>query len=127
MTDSLASVEWSQMNILTSFLHKIESLFKKPAVEAAFNTVAEILTIAEPIVAEIAALTPGGTLAEVVAAYAKYAVPVVTAIANNPTAIGNALLNLGTSLVMKTVKNPASVPIVQTAVQIAVVALKAAA
>jgi hypothetical protein len=114
------------MNFISSFLQKIESIFKKPSVEAAFNTVAQVLVIAEPIVAEIAALVPGGTLAEVLAAYVAYGVPVVTTIANNPTATGNAMLNLATTLVMKTVKNPASTNIVQTAIQIAVTALKAA-
>ncbi len=115
------------MNFAQTFLQKVVALFHKPAVEAAFNTVAQILVIAEPIVAAIAALTPGGTLAEVLAAYAAYGIPVVETIADNPAATGNALLNLATTLVMKTVKTPTSTSIVQTAIQIAVTALKASA
>lgn len=115
------------MNFILTFLQKIQALFHKPAVEAAFNTVAQVLTIAEPIVAEIAALVPNQTVAEVLSAYAKYAVPVVATITADPTSTGNALLNLATTLVMKTVKNPASTSNVQTAIQIAVTALKAGA
>jgi hypothetical protein len=114
------------MNFLTTFLQKIESLFKKPAVQAAFNAVAEVIEVAEPIVADIALLTPNKTIAEVVTAYAKYAVPLAATISANPTSVGNALLNLATTVVTQNLKNPVAVNIVNTAVQIAVTAANAA-
>lgn len=110
------------MNLLTKFLQKIASLFENPKVEAAFDDVAQIVTVAEPIVAGIAALTPNKTFQEVAAAYAKYAVPFSLVIEATPTALGNALLNLATTLVNKNLKNPAAVSLVNTAVQIAVTA-----
>jgi len=111
---------------IASFLHKIEALFSKPAVQAAFNTVAQVLVVAEPIVAEIAALVPNKTVAEIMAAYEAYGVPVAATIAADPTSTGNALLNLATTLVDQKIKNAAATNIIQTAVQIAVTALKAA-
>ena len=59
------------MNFILTFLQKIQALFHKPAVEAAFNTVAQVLTIAEPIVAEIAALVLTRPWRRGLSAYAK--------------------------------------------------------
>lgn len=113
------------MNFFVKFLHKIESLFTNPKVVAVFDSMAHIVTVAEPIVAQIAALTPNKTLQEIVAAYEKFGVTTATTIENNPTALGNALLNLATTVVAKNVPAAAN-NIIQTAVQIAVTASKAA-
>lgn len=109
-------------NLLVKFIDKIKSIFENPKVEAAFDDVAQIVTVAEPIVADIGALTPNKTVQEVVAAYAKYAVPVSATITADPTSVGNALLNLATTVVNKNLKTPAAVSLVNTAVQIAVTA-----
>jgi len=108
-----------------NFTAKIESLFQSPKVKAAFEAVATAVTEAEPVVAAIGALTPNKTVQEVVAAYAKYAVPVSATITADPTSIGNALLNLATTVVNKNLKSPAALSIVNTAVQIAVTAANA--
>jgi len=112
-------------NPISTFLKKVESWFTNPKVEAAFNTVAEIVQVAEPIVADIAALTPNRTVAEIEAAYTKYAVSVAGQISSDPTSTGNALLNLATEVVNKNLHTPAAVNLVNTAVQIAVTAAKA--
>ncbi len=118
-------------NFLKTFLNKIEALFHNPKVEAAFNTVAEVLVVAEPIVAEIAELVPATTPAgmivvKVLAAYAKYAVTPIATITADPASTGAALLQLATTLVAAKVKSPTATNIIQTAVQIAVTASKAA-
>jgi hypothetical protein len=115
-------------NIFITFFKKIESWFTNPKVEAAFNTVASIIANGgvEAIVADINALVPNKTLAQVTAAYQKYGVPIATQINNDPTSIGNALLNLATTLVQKNIKNPVAVNLIQTAVQTVVTAVKAA-
>lgn len=114
------------MNFIETFFGKIAALFHSPKVEAAFNSVASLVTIAEPIVADIAALTPNKTVQEITAAYAKYAVPVAGEITADPTSTGNALLNLATAVVQKNMgSNPAATSLINTAVQIAVTAGKA--
>lgn len=115
------------MNIIGEFFAKIGSWFHNPKVEAVFNSLATIVTVAEPIVADIAALTPNKTVQEITAAYTKYAVPVSLQITTDPTSTGNALLNLATAVVNKNLKNPAATSLVNTAVQIAVTAAKAGA
>lgn len=114
-------------NIFTSFFAHIASWFHNPKVEAAFNTVAQVLQNGgvQTIVNDIALLTPNKTVQEVIAAYNKYGVPVSTGIADGTVTIGNALLNLATTLVQKNVKNTATVSIIQTAIQLAVTAAKA--
>jgi hypothetical protein len=115
-------------NIFTSFFAHIASWFHNPKVEAAFNTVAEILQNGgvQTIVADIAALTPNKTVQEVIAAYNKYGVPISEGIATGVVTPGNALLNLATTLVQKNIKNPPTASIIQTAIQLAVTAAKAA-
>lgn len=113
-------------NFFTKFIAKIESLFTNPKVESVFDTIAHLVTLAEPVVAQIAAAVPNKTVQEITSAFATFGVPTAVAIENNPTAIGNAMLNLGTAIVQKTVPTAAN-NIVQTAVQIAVTAAKAAA
>ena len=112
-------------NFFISFLHKIESLFKNPKVQAAFNTVSQILLVAEPIVADIGQLTSNKTFASVAKAYEKYGIPLAVADTSDPTQIGNLLLNLATTVVNKNLKTPAAQNLVNTAVQIAVTAGKA--
>lgn len=113
------------MKWLESFLGKVASWFHKPAVEEAFNTVAKIIPEAEPIVADIAALTPNKTVQEIQTAYDKYAVPFSGVVESDPNAVGNALLNLATTVVNKNLKSPAAQNLVNTAVQLAVTAAKA--
>lgn len=116
------------MKSISDFFAKIIAFFHKPAVEAAFSTVAQIVQIAQPIVQEIAALTPNRTVQEIATAYAQYGVPLAASISSDPTSAGNALLNLATQVVLKQLGgNSVAVNLVNTAVQIAVTALKAGA
>ena len=115
-------------NPFSSFFKKIESWFTNPKVASALDTVAAVLENGgvQTIVNDIAALTPNKTVQEVINAYNKYAVPVSAGIAEGIVTPGNALLNLATVLVQKNVKNTASSSIIQTAIQLAVTAAKAA-
>lgn len=115
-------------NPISNFFKKIESWFTSPKVTAAFNTVAQVLENGgvQTIVNDIAALTPNKTVQEVITAYTKYGIPVSTAITSGVISPGNALLNLATTLVQKNIKNTATDSIVQTAIQLAVTAAKAA-
>lgn len=114
------------MNRFSKFLQAIEHVFKSPRVETAFAEVGTLVQIAAPIVQQIAALTPNRTVQEVTAAFNKFAVPMAVQLTGDPTQLGNALLNLATTLVQKNVKQAAAVNLIQTAVQIAVTATKAA-
>lgn len=116
------------MSIKTFFQH-IEAEFDNPKVEAAFNESAKIIQSAgvKAIVADIAALTPNRTVAEITAAYAKYAVPVSGTITADPASTGSALLNLATALVQKNLKSPAALNLIQTAIQTCVTAFEATA
>lgn len=117
------------MNAIKKFFASIVAFFKKPAVEQAFVTVASIIPIAQPIVAAIAAMTPNRTINEIATAYAKYGVPLASTISSgaDSTTIENALFNLATQVVLKNLGgNAVAINLVNTAVQVAVTALKAA-
>ena len=115
-------------NFFTKALHAFVHLFVPGGpVETALKTAASLAPIALPIVQEIAILVPNKTVDEVLAAYTKYGVPVVGQINADPTSVGNAMLNLATVLLSQ--KLPAGMAgaatsLLNTAVQLAVLALK---
>lgn len=112
------------MSWFTSIFSKIEGWFESPAAKAIEAEIASAANTAFPIVQEIATLVPNKTVQEVVAAYAKYGVPLVQTELTTPTAIGNALLNLGSAVVAKNFP-AATATTINTAVQLAVSALQA--
>ena len=98
---------------------EVEGLFSSPQAKADLQEVAALLVQAEPIVKQITALVPNKTVQEITAAYTNYVLTPATAIADNPTAIGNAMLNLGTTLLAKLSPN-STVTKLNTAIQLAV-------
>lgn len=117
------------MSWFTNLITHVEVAFTSPKAKAALEMVAALAPIAQVVVAEIEVITPNKTLSEVSAAYDKFGVPFLsTAVSSDPNAVGNALLNLGTSVLQTKLpadKANAAQHILQTAVQLAVVATKA--
>jgi hypothetical protein len=117
------------MSLSTTFHNIVNSVvgfFTSGKAKAALQTAAELATIALPIVQQINTLAPNKTVTEVLYAYNKYGVPVAN-VAMNDGDVNTALLNLATSVLQKNLpaaKATASVSILQTAVQLAVLAAK---
>jgi hypothetical protein len=114
------------MSILSSLFKHIGqffSWFTSPKGQAVEKELAGLVVQAQPIVATIAAMTPNKTVAEVANAYTKYGVPLATSVSNDPTAIGNALLNLATAVMQKNGASNA-VSLLNTAVQLALTVVK---
>jgi len=109
---------------LTNLFKKLEELFESPKTKAVLNDVATILVDAKPIVEAIASATPNKTISEVLKIYEQYGLPISQAELAGPAAIGNALLNLATSLLQTKFPN-LSTSLIQTAVQLAVTGVKA--
>lgn len=112
------------MSWISTLFTKIEGFFTSGKAQQVAASLETLVPLAAPIVQEIAALTPNKTVQEVEAAYTKYAVPLIGQIANDPTTIGNALLNLATTVMQKNHAPTAAVSLLNTAVQIAVTMLK---
>jgi hypothetical protein len=94
------------------------------AAKRAIESAVDLVIIALPIVQEIRILDPKtATIADVIAMYQKYKVAFVGSIKQDPVSIGNALLNLATALVKLKAPSKAT-SIIQTAIQLALVALK---
>ena len=86
-------------NFLKKIISTVAAFFASDKAKHALETAASLVSIAAPIIQEIAAITPNKTVAEVAQAYAKYGVPFSSTITNGgPDAPGNALLNLATGL-----------------------------
>jgi hypothetical protein len=115
------------MNWLIHLFQKIGGFFITPKALAIEAQLSSMVVAAEPIVKAIAALTPNRTVQEITAAYEKYGVPVAGTIANDPTSTGNALLNLATTILQKNHAPDAAVSLLNTAVQLALTAVKAQA
>jgi len=113
------------MNWLSSFIAKVSAYFRQPGVQAAFNAVAKIVIIAQPIVVALAGLTPNRTVAEIVKAYQTYGVPLSQSITEDRTSTGNALFNLASVIVAQQVTHPVDTNIINSAVSLAVTAMKA--
>ena len=113
---------------LTSFVHnvitKIETFFSSGRAAQVESELATLVKAAVPIVEDINQLIPNKTLQEVTAAYEKYGVPLATQIQNDPTSIGNAMLNLATTVLQKNHAPIAAISLLNTAVQLAVVTMK---
>lgn len=112
----------------------VEDIFKK--VESFFTSgeatkvAQEVATLAEqalPIVQDIASMTPNKTVQEVEAVAQKYGVAIGSIASENSAQIGNTLLNIATEVLQKNHAPTASVSLLNTAVQMAVLATNSAA
>jgi hypothetical protein len=116
------------MSIFTAIGGAFKKLWKiitSPAAQRAIESAVNLVPIALPIVQEIQSLDPKtATVADVIAMYQKYKVAVVGSIKQDPISIGNALLNLATAILKQRQPSKAT-SIIQTAIQLALVALKA--
>jgi hypothetical protein len=116
------------MSIFTAIGGAFKKLWKiitSPAVQKAIESAVDLVPLALPIVQELTTLDPKtATIADVIAMYQKYRVDLVGSIKQDPISIGNALLNLATALV-KLQAPSKTTSIIQTAIQLALVALKA--
>jgi hypothetical protein len=114
---------------ITSGLKKFWEIISSPKARNAVEQAASLVNIALPIVDELSAIDPKtAKLKEVADVYRKYGVPMIQSYTQDPTSIGNALLNLGTQILRsKLPADKTSLPtnILNTAVQLAVTALKA--
>ena len=117
------------MSLSTTFhniVNSVVSFFTSGKAKAALTTAAELASIALPIVQQINVLVPNKTVTQVVAAYTKYGVP-VSAVALSGGDVNTALLKLATAVLAKNLppaKASAGVAVLQTAVQLAVLAAK---
>ena len=120
------------MNIfqqITSGLKKLWDIITSPKARNAVEQAASLVGIALPIVDQLSGIDPKtAKLKEVADAYRKYGVPMIQSYTQDPASIGNALLNLATQLLrVKLPADKADLPtnILNTAIQLAVTALKA--
>ena len=115
------------MSILTAIGGAFKKLWKiitSPAAQRAIESAVDLVPVVLPIVQELRSIDPKtATVADVIALYHKFGVQ-AGEILQNPTSIGNALLNLATQIVKQRQPSKAT-SIIQTAVQLALVALKA--
>lgn len=111
------------MNWLIHLFQKIGGFFVTPKALKIEQEISEIVVQAAPIVKAIAAAVPNKTVQEVEAAFQQFGVPVAGQIANDPTSIGNAMLNLASALVTKLAPN-SNLSTIQAAIQLALVATK---
>lgn len=109
------------MSWFTNLFHDIEGFFNNPKAKAAEAQIASLLPVGLEIVHEINALAPNRTLTEINAIAEKYAIPSVNSLHDGQT-IGNVLLNLGTSILQKNHAPQAATSLLNTVIQLAVVA-----
>ena len=120
------------MNVFQKIAAGLQKLWKvitSPKARNAVEQAAILVHIALPIVDQLSSINPKtARLKEVADAYQKYGVPMVRSYTQDPTSIGNALLNLATELLRPRLPaEKAQLPtnILNTAVQLAVTAVKA--
>jgi hypothetical protein len=120
------------MNIfqqIASGLKKLWVIISSPKARNAVEQAVSLVNIALPIVDELSVIDPKtAKLKEVADAYRKYGVPMIQSYTQDPTSIGNALLNLATQLLRSNLPaDKAALPtnILNTAVQLAVTSLRA--
>jgi hypothetical protein len=121
------------MSILSKIdggLGRLLDIFKSQKARAAFQEAAELAVIAVPIVQQINAIVPSGTVTQALAAFQHFGATPVQEIADNSTSVGNALLNLATQLLKEKLppaKAATATSLLNTAVQLAVIGSKAGA
>ena len=112
------------MNWLHSLFSKLTGWFTSPKAVAAEQTIAALLPVALTIIQDINAIAPNKTLAQFNLIAAKYAIPAISTIANDPNAVGNVALNMATEILQKNHAPNQAVSLLNTVVQLAVTAVK---
>jgi hypothetical protein len=107
---------------LTNLFKDVEGFFTSAKAVAAEKQIAALLPVALTVVNDVNAIAPNRTLTEINLVATKYGVPAITAIAADPTTVGNTLLNLATTILQKNHAPTASVSLLNTVVQLAVTA-----
>jgi hypothetical protein len=115
------------MSWLTNLFKDVGGFFTSSKAEAAEKEIVALVPAALSIVQDINAIAPSRTLAEINTVATKYGVPAITAVANDPTSTGNVLLNLATTILQKNHAPAASVSLLNTTVQLAVIAAQTSA
>ena len=113
------------LKIIGSAFAKLWRIITSPAAQKAIESAVDLIPIALPIVQELRSVDPKtATIADVIALYEKYKIEIVGSINQDPISIGNALLNLATAIIKQSQPSKAT-SIIQTAIQLALVSLKA--
>jgi predicted regulator of amino acid metabolism with ACT domain len=108
-----------KMSWLTNLFAKIEGFFNSTKVVNLEHELASLAPFGLQVVQAISLAVPNKTLAEIIKAYELYGIPIISEIADNPTAIGNAMLNLASTILAKQAPGTA-VNILNTVISIAV-------
>jgi len=111
------------MNWLKHLFQHIWAGLTSPKAVAIEQQIEQLVVSAQPIVQMIAMMVPNRTLEQITKAYATYAIPLVTQVANDPTSIGNAMRDLATAILRKNHQDAAASTL-NTAVELAVVGMK---
>lgn len=117
------------MKYIKAVLNKIAGWFQSPKVKVVLTQVETLISIALPLVEAVAVLTPNRTDDEIVAAYKKFGIPLLAGVqTGNAASVGNALLNLSTTLLDKKLNSEgmtAATNILNSAAQLAYTIYKA--
>lgn len=111
------------MSWLTNLFSAIGHFFSSPKMQSIEKTIESLLPAAITIVQEIDAAAPNRTLEQINAIATTYALPTVSALADGQNA-GNVLLNLATDILKKNHAPDAAISLLNTVVQLAVVAVR---
>lgn len=116
----------SIFSAIANGLKKVWAIITSPKAQQAIAKAASLVDLALPVVQQLSVLSPStAKVSEVIALYQKHGVPVVSEYVDNPQSIGNALLNLATEILKRKLPADVATNVIQTAVQLAVTALKA--
>lgn len=113
------------MSWLTTLFTDIKHIFSTPKAKAVEQEIAALLPVAIGIVTEIDQIAPNKTLDQFNVIATKYALPTITALQDGQTA-GNVALNLGTQILQKNHAPQAAISVLNTVIQLAVVAVNSA-
>lgn len=119
---NLYRIEGDEMNWFQKLFSQIAGFFTSPKARAVEQQIAALLPVALTIVQTINALAPNRTLTQINLVATKYGVPTINAIAADPNAVGNVLLNLATEILRKNHAPDATISVLNTVIQLAVVA-----
>ena len=112
------------MTFFSHLFNDIHNIFSSPKAHAVEKEIADLLPAALQIVQMINSFAPNRSLSEINYIAERYALPAITSLETSGQTPGNVLLNLATQILKDKHAPSASVAILNTAVQLAVVADK---
>jgi len=118
------------INIFSNAIKWLKTFFTSGKAEAALQQAAQLAVKAQPIVLAIEQAVPktNRTVNGVISAYTKFGVPFTSQLTTDPAGLRHALLDLGTAILSQELGPEASAiatNVLETAVQLAVTAMKA--